>query len=175
MAATVQIQEKNGATPTATQKDGGTVRFKNADDATVDNNDPLVKPSSNREYSYEKWVIFNVTGGTYTNITNIEFYMDGTNNYATGIKLWGKNVTTYVTPAVPTETNDPPQIPVNGTPGAATDAFSWTSGSPLTLGAGPFTGTGEKGDHIVLVMEVETTASNGASGDETATWEWDEI
>ena len=175
MAATVIVNEKNTLSGTKTDKTSGTVRFKNADDATVDANDPLIKPAINREYSFEKWLLVEVTVAPDTNITALEFYMDGTNNYATGIKLWGRAITTFVTPAVPTETNDPPQIPVNGTPAAATDAFTWTAGSPLSLGAGPFTGTGDIGNHAVLVMEVETTAANGNSGDEVATWEWDEI
>lgn len=175
MAATVIINEKNGAGETATAKTSGTVRFKNADDATVDANNPLIKPSSNTEYSFEKFLRIEVTVAPATNMTNLNFYMDGSNDYATGIKLWGHDLVGYTTPAVPTETNDPPQIPVNGTPTAAEDAFSWTSASPLDLGAGPFTGTGDKGDYVCLVMEVETTASNGASNDETATFEWDEI
>ena len=36
MAATVQIREKNTAGQTATDKTSGTIRFKKADDATVD-------------------------------------------------------------------------------------------------------------------------------------------
>ena len=64
MAATVEIQEKNGAGGTPTNKASGTVRFKNADDATVDTANPLVKPPSGYDYSFEKWLIFNVTGGS---------------------------------------------------------------------------------------------------------------
>lgn len=175
MPATVIINEKNGAGETATAKTSGTVRFKNADNATVDAVAPLIKPTADREYSFEKFLRIEVTVAPATNMTNLNFYMDGANGYATGIKLWGRDLAAYTTPAVPTQTNDPPLIPVGGTPAAATDAFTWTSASPADLGAGPFTGTGDKGDYVCLVMEVETTASNGASGDETATFEWDEI
>lgn len=175
MVATVIINEKNGAGETETAKTSGTVRFKNADNATVDNNDPLIVPGSNTEYSFEKFLRAEITVVPDVEITNLEFYMDGANGYTSGIKLWGRGIAAYTTPAVPTETNDPPQIPVGGTPVAATDAFSWTSGAPLTLGAGPFTATGDIGNYLDLVMEVEIATANGASGDEVATWEYDEI
>ncbi len=175
MAATVLIREKNGAGETATDKTSGTVRFKNADNATVDTNDPLIIPSTNREYSYEKFLRINFSTAPSTQITNLEFYMDGSNDYGTGVKLWGRDLAAYTTPGVPTETNDPPQIPVGGTPASATNAFTWTSASPLDLGTGPFTGTGDKGDYLDLVMEVETNATQGALTAETATWRYDEI
>ena len=46
MAATVQIVEKNGAGGTQTDKTSGTIRFKNADNATVDTGNPMVKPGA---------------------------------------------------------------------------------------------------------------------------------
>lgn len=63
MAATVQILEKNGAGPTTTDKTSGTIRFKNADNATVDTGNPMVKPGAGTDYSFEKWLRLNVTGG----------------------------------------------------------------------------------------------------------------
>ena len=56
-----------------------------------------------------------------------------------------------------------------------TDAFTYTSGSPLTLGAGPYTSTGEKGDHLVMMLAVGTSASGGITPSETLTVGWDEI
>ena len=49
------------------------------------------------------------------------------------------------------------------------------SGSPLTLGAGPYTSTGEKADHLVMMLTVGTTASGGITPSETLTIGWDEI
>ncbi len=175
MPATVLIREKNGAGETATDKTGGTVRFKNADNATVDLVNPLIKPTTNREYSFEKWLRVNFSVAPDTQITDIEAYMDGTNNYGTGRKLWTRAVASYSTPGVPTETLDPPEIPVNGTPVAATDAFSFTSGAPLALGAGPHTGTGDKGSYMILVVEIETTSASGTLPAETLTIRYDEI
>ena len=78
MAASISIIELNGAAPgTPTDKTSGTVRFKNADDATVDLNDPLVVPTSNREYSYVKALRLRDNGDAYTQISNIRAYTDG--------------------------------------------------------------------------------------------------
>ena len=163
MAATVQIIEKNGAGGTPTDKTSGQIRFKNADNATVDTANPMVKPGAGTDYSFEKWLRLNVTGGTYTEITNIKAYMDGANGLGTGVTLYAKAVASYATPAEAT-----------GTAGY-TDAFTYTSGAPLSLGAGPYTSTGEKGDHLVMMLAVGTSASGGITSSETLTFGWDEI
>jgi hypothetical protein len=163
MAATVQIVEKNGAGGTQTDKTSGQIRFKNADNSNVDTVNPLVKPGAGVDYSFEKWLRMNVSGGTYTEITNVKAYMDGGNGLGTGVTLYAKAVTAYATPAEATS--------VSG----YTDAFTYTSGSPLTLGAGPFTSTGEKADHLVMMLTVGTTVSGGITPSETLTMAWDEI
>ncbi len=163
MAATVQILEKNGAGGTGTDKTSGTIRFKNADNATVDLNNPMVKPPSGSDWSFEKWLRFNVSGGTYSQITNIVAYMDGANGLGTGISLWARAVASYATPAEGASST------------GYTNAFTYTSGAPLSLGAGPFTSTGEKGDHLVMLAEVASTASGGLTPSETLTLAWDEI
>lgn len=164
MAATVQILEKNGAGGTGTDKTSGSIRFKNADNSTVDLNNPLVKPSSGQyDYSFEKWLRFNVSGGTYSQITNIRAYSDGANGMGTGVEVYAKAVTSYATPAEATATT------------GYTSLYSYTSGSPLTLGAGPYTSTGEKADHLVLMCRVADTVSGGLTASETLTLAWDEI
>lgn len=164
MAATVQIVEKNGAGGTPTDKTSGSIRFKNADNATVNTANPLVVPAApGFDYSFEKWIRMNVTGAPGTEIDNVKVYMDGANGFGTGVELYGKAVTSYATPAEATSTS------------GYTNMFSYTSGSPLSLGAGPFTGTGEKGDHLVMMMRVAETASGGVTPGETLTMGWDEI
>lgn len=162
MAATVSILEKNGSGPTTTDKTGGTVRFKNADNASVDLVNPMVKPSSGSDWSFEKWLRASMAG-TYTQITNLVAYLDGSNNLGTGINLWGRIVTAYATPVEPSAST------------GLTNAFGYTSSSPATLAAGPLTGTGEKGDHLVLTLEVTSTAPGGLTPTETLTFAWDEI
>lgn len=163
MAATVQIVEKNGAGGTTTDKTGGTVRFKNADNSTVDLNNPMVKPGAGSDWSFEKWLRMNVTGGTYSQITNAKLYSDGTSGLGAGINIWAKAVTSYATPAEGTAST------------GYANLFTYTSGAALSLGAGPFTSTGEKGDHAVLLAEVTSSASGGLTASETITLAWDEI
>jgi hypothetical protein len=163
MPATVQIIEKNGAGGTPTDKTTDTIRFKNADNALVNTTDPMVKPVSGTDYSFEKWLRFNVSGGTYTEITNVKAYSDGSNGMGTGVALWAKAVETFATPAEATSTS------------GYTSFFTYTSGSALTLGAGPYTSTGEKAFHLVMMMAVADTASGGMTPTETLTVAWDEI
>ena len=104
-----------------------------------------------------------ITGGTYSSISNVKAYSDGANGLGTGVLLWAKAVASYATPAEATATT------------GYTNFFSYTSGAALSLGAGPFTSTGEKGDHLVMMCEVQSTASGGLTPSETLTVAWDEI
>lgn len=165
MAATVIINEKNGAGQTATNKTSGTIRFKNADNATVDLNNPMVIPGAGSDFSFEKWLRLNVTG-TFTQITNPKAYTDGTSGFGTGVTAYAKRVGTYATPAEATATT------------GYTDLFTYTSGSPLTLdsiNAGPFTATGDFGDYLVLMLKVDSTAAAGVLTAETLTFAYDLI
>ncbi len=184
MAATVIIKEYNGAAPgTKTDKTSGTVRFKNADDATVDLSDPLVVPTSGREYAYEKYLRLQITdAGGFTQIDNLRAYSDGANNFGTGVKTWYAVTGSYRPPEIPNEADDPPRSTAAGSPQEnMADFFAATSGSPIDLDAintGPFTDGSpaeEIGDFLVLVLEVETTASQGVLTAETLTFAYDEI
>jgi len=184
MAATVRVTEWNGSGGTKTDKTSGTVRFKNADNATVDLNDPLIKPTSDTEYSYEKWLRLDAAG-EYTQIDNLRAYMDGANGFGTGIKLWYAIIGAFTAPAKPSVSVDPPQSAAAGSPlEDMADAFDLTSGSPGDMDAintGPFTPLSPNadvqniGDWLVLVMEAETTVSAGVTPTETLTFAWDEI
>lgn len=162
MAATVLIREKNSAGETATDKTSGTIRFKKADNATVDTANPLVVPASGSDWSFEKWLRLNL-GGTFTEITNLKFYTDGANGYGTGVNAWAKAAASFATPAQGTSST------------GYTDAFSYTSGAPLSLGAGPYTSAGDAGSYLVMLAEVLSTASQGAKTAEVLTFSFDEI
>ncbi len=177
MAATVIINEKNGGGETDTDKTGGTIRFKNADDAAVDTADRLIIPTVDQEYSFRKVLRLNVTVAPDTDIDNIQAYSDGVNSLGTGVKVWYQVGAAYVTPVVPTESNDPPQFP-GATP--MLDFFATSTGTPINMDAGnpgPFTSTGDIADYLNLVMEVETNASPGLinpSPNELVTFSFDE-
>ena len=183
MAATVIINEYNGAGGTKTDKTSGSVRFKNADDANVDLVNPLVVPGSGQEYSYEKWLRLEITdAGGFTQIDNLRAYSDGANGFGAGVKLWYAVAGGYIQPVVPSEASDPPQSAAAGSPVEnMTDLFTSSSGSPIDLdgiNTGPFTDGSpaeEVGDFLVLVMEVEPGASQGVLTAETLTFAFDEI
>lgn len=162
MPATMIINEKNGAGETATDKTAGTVRFKNADNAAVDLNDPMVIPGAGSDWSFEKWLRLNVSG-TFTQVENLRFYTDGTSGFGTGVNAWVKAEAAYATPAA------------LASAAGYLDAFSYTSGSPLTLGAGPFTSVGDIGSYVVLGLEVQSTAAQGTLTPETISFAFDEI
>jgi hypothetical protein len=181
MAATVIINEWNGAA-SQTDKTSGTVRFKNANNSTVDLVNPLVVPGAGQEYSFEKWLRLQITdAGGFTQLSDLEVYTDGAGFTETGIKAWYATESTFQDPVVPDESQDPPFFngPSTGSPGnAMADLFGLTSGSPASLGAGPFT-DGSPAEHIgswiVMVLEVETTASAGVLAAETLTFAYSEI
>lgn len=169
MAATVLIREKNTAGETPTDKTSGTIRYKQADNATVDANNPLVKPSAGSQRSFEKWLRLDITVGPTGSITSPVFYTDGTNSYGTGISAFIRttNPGAFATPATP------------GNDSAGTDMFTYTAGSPKAIdvaNAGPFSGTGDIADYMVLWLTLATTVSapQNPTSSETLTFQWNE-
>lgn len=168
MAATVIINEWNGTSGSqaATDKTSGTSRFKKADNATVDLNNPLVKPASGSDWSFQKFYRGKITVAPAGNITNPKFYMSGA--AATGQSLWIKttNPSAYATPAQESAST------------GYTDAFTYTSGSPKaldTVNAGPYTSTGDFADFWEMAMSIDNTvAAPGTLAAKTMTLQWDE-
>jgi len=161
MVAIVIVNEKNGAGETATDKTSGTYRFKTADDSVVDTNNRMIVPPAGSNWSFQKFLRLNFQG-TFTDVSNLNFYTDGSNGFGTGVLLWAKAVASYATPVLETSS------------GTYLDAFTYTVGSPLSLGAGPFTGLGDNGNYVQQAMEVLSTAVQGALPAETMTFVWDE-
>jgi len=168
MAANVDIREFNGVAPgTPTTKTSGRIRYKDADDANVDLNNPIVRPGAGSVYSYEKVLRLRIgaTGPTGS-LTNPRAFGDGANGYGTGITLEAGVNGSYVQP-------------VNTNSAIATvDFFTYNSGSPLALDAnnpGPYSGTNvDIADFLYLQSEVASTASPGLTGAETITIAFDE-
>ena len=162
MAATVQIHEMTGA-GTGTDKTGGTVRFKSADETTVDSNNRLTVPDSGTNYSYTKQLQTYVSVAPDTDLQDLEAYTDGNNGFGTGV-----GVQYDVQSAFQTQVN---------TDIAGTDLFTATSGSPIDMDAnntGPHTGTGYQGDILRMQMSVADTATQGTRTAETLTFAYTE-
>lgn len=163
MAATVQIHEMT-ALAAGTDKTSGTVRFKTADDQTVDTNARMQVPDAGTNYSYTKQLRFYFSTGPSVDITNLRAYSDGSNTFGNGVGVqytlpgntWGANINTNI---------------------SGTDLFTKTSGSPIDMDAtntGPHTSTGYKGDLLRLQLTVASTASPGTLTAEQLTFAYDE-
>ncbi len=186
MAATVIINEWT-AEFTQADKTAGTVRFKNANNATVDLVNPLVVPSGGSvEVSFEKWLRLQITdAGGFTQIDNIQAYTDGEALFHTGspteIDVFYATTGVFETPAEPAAV-DPPQSSLVGSPlEDMTPLFLRNSGSRIDMDAvntGPFTDGSPAehiGDFLVLVMLVRPGAPQGVTDSETLTFSFDEI
>lgn len=169
MAATIQIHEMTINADTGVDKTSGTVRFKAANNTTVDTNDPLVVPGAGSDYSYTKLLRLYMEAPPASSISNIRWYTDGANGFGTGITVTIKNL--GVTYAAQFDTLQ----------SGGTDIFTYTSGSPLNgdgTDAGPFVPGDDNthiGDLLEAQMAVASTASNGVLTAETLTAAWDEV
>ncbi|HEY6020157.1 MAG TPA: hypothetical protein VIY48_09725, partial [Candidatus Paceibacterota bacterium] len=89
MAAVVDIYEYNGAGPTGTSKTSGTIRYKHADNATVDAVNPMVKPTGGAfDRSYIKSLRLYCTTANSATASNVKAYTDGASGFGTGITLY---------------------------------------------------------------------------------------
>ena len=165
MAASIQVHEMTAAAA-GVDKTAGTLRFKAADDQTVDSNNRIQIPGAGSVYSYTKHTRFYFVSGPSVDIQNLRCYSDGGNGLGTGVTLQydipGGGVGTF------------PNINTNI---AGTDIFTKTSGSPIdmdAINAGPHTGTGYKGDHVRMQMAVASIATQGLTPSETITYAYDE-
>ena len=84
MAATVLIEEMSAAT-TGVDKTSGTVRFKSADENTVDTTNRLQVPAAGINYSYTKQLRFNITVAPSVDLQNLNAYSDGASGFGVGI------------------------------------------------------------------------------------------
>lgn len=177
MPATVQIRRWTGTSgsPTQTQVNGINSRM-NAEDAhtTAGSSNSILIPSTGTNRSF--WASFRlyiaaIVGGT---INNIKWFTDGGNGLGTGVTMNVATATSYAQ-ATGTVGTTGTQLSTANYPTSTTpqDAFSFTSASPLSV-AGSGNAVGNVGDFIVQQINVGTTASQGATPQETITWQYDD-
>ena len=190
MAATFNVMFDFGGsdnTPGTSQNTDGlgppNMRFKQADDATIDENNPIPIPAAGTNYSRWKQVYLKCTAAPSTQVNNVKFYTDGS-NFGTGITL---NIADACPLHSSTVTTGYDVADANVTMASGghtdvttvTDAFTYTSGSPKSISiseAGSIINAiGETTNYIVLQMAVGTTASPGNLTDETMYYQYDEI
>lgn len=176
MAATVLIRRLTGAGPTATDITSINTRA-NAEDAhtTAGTTNSILVPAAGTNYSY--WVVtrLDVTAITAGTVDNLKWYTDGSNNFGTGVTCKVNTATGYVQ-ATGTAGTTGTQLTTGNyatLAGAPVDAFTYTTGSPLSV-TGTTSTTGQFGDYVVYQIEVGTTAASGATASETFTWRYDD-
>lgn len=168
MAATIEIQE-NSALATGTDKTSSTVRFKDADNATVDTLNPLVIPAAGSIYSYTKTLRPYMEDAPVTSVSNLRWYTDGANTFGTGVTVQAKNSGVTFNAHYKT-------VMAGGA-----DLFTYTSAAPLDGDAtdtGPFVPADVDthiGDIVEMQMIIASTASQGTLVAETLTLAYDEV
>jgi hypothetical protein len=175
------------ATPGTQQDTDGlgppNMRFKQADDATINTSNPIPIPAAGSSFSRWKQIYLKCDTAPGTQIDNIKFYSDG-GGFGTGITL---NVGNQF-PTKNSGTNSGYQVAdvsatmIGGHTGISTqtDVFTLTSGAPLS---GPtisesgniINAQNETTNYLVLQMVVVNTASPGDLANETLTFQYDEI
>ena len=161
---TIQIHEVT-ATNTGVDKTSGTVRFKSADETTVDASNRLQIPGAGEDYSYTKHLRSYVSAAPDTDFTNLLAYSDGANGFGTGVTLEYDVAETF-------STNTDADI-------GGTDLFTKTSGAAIDMDSNDTQwtdgdGTGYWADNLRLQMIVANTASPGSLSTETLTFSYDE-
>ena len=145
--------------------DGQAIRFKQADNDTVDLLNKIPIPTSGTNYSYPKNFQFSSTTTPSNLIDNLKVYSDGANGLGTGCSLLVKTSATYV---------DPTTTTTSAVPGTAS-LFGYTSGAALAVtGSLANPTTGAFGDFVVMQMSIDNTAGPGTTGSETITFSYDE-
>lgn len=176
MAADVQIRQWTGATPTKTDITGTNSRYHSDDVHSASSTDnSILIPDSGSNYSFWRTVglyINTISGGT---VDNIRYYTDGSNNYGTGVSVVVATASSYVqATGTAGETGDVlNQTNHTGLNAAPSDAFAYTSGSPLSV-TGSSSTTGDVGDLIVDQLQVADTAASGTTSQETTTIKYDD-
>lgn len=176
MSATVLIRRLTGAGPTLTDITSINTRA-NAEDAhsTAGTSNSVLVPASGTNYSF--WVVTRldvtaITGGT---VNNIKWYTDGSNNFGTGVTCKGNTATSYVQATGTTGTSGTQLTTGNySTVTTPVDVFTFTSGSPKSVTGSTSAVSATFADPFVYQIEVGTTASSGASAQETFTYQYDD-
>jgi len=176
MAATVQIHSWHGAgAGSGTNINNGEVRFKLADNDTVDLNAPLRVPTQEQvdaliayTYSFRKYFKVNFTTTPSSSISNLRFFTDG-NNLDAQVVLLADQTDTYQENVSADSTGDTT---------AHWLAVSYTKASPLVVNSGtvlsnPSTGYGTQ-DFVMVQAMVSASATAGVVGPQVWSYRYDE-
>jgi len=165
MAGAMKIYELT-ASIVGTDKTSNTVRFKLADNQTVDSSNPVTIPTGNYiRRSYTKQLRMYCATAPDTQIDNLQVYTDGAD--------FGAGINVYASPIAPAD------FSANATTWACVnDFFAYVTGARMDLDAidaVAITATGFGGDICKLQLAVASPASSGTLSAETVTFTYDEV
>lgn len=186
MVATYSIERLTGAGPTATVVTS--VRLRTDDANTADLTNPVVFSASSQGRSYWASIRLAFTG-TFSQISNIRHYSDGTIGWTFGTagKLYrgnrdsgdigvpdGSYQQASGTPGVIGNDLETSHAYFSGQTTKSKNVNNDTSSSPATVDSTSYTSAGHS-KHIVLQVLVDTDATQGVQSAETLTFMVDEI
>jgi hypothetical protein len=158
------------------------IKYKNADNATIDSNDKPTIPAGATIYSFPKWMFLKCTANADTHtINNLKLYSDGTNSLGTGIDVKvGLQFPTKNSGATTgyEVANNANEMVAETALTSSASIFAYNSGAGLAISiseAGSvINAANETSNYFVSQCEYANTASPGATVNETATVSYDE-
>jgi len=170
-----------------------TLRFKNADNATIDTNDKVTIPTAGGgpNYSYIKQIYLHCDNPDGHVITNVKLYSDGTNGYGTGIDLmvglqfptryYDAAADVYTGYEVSNNANE--MVTEHGGITSSASIFNYTSASPLAVSinalqsappGSQIDAAHETTNYVCLQANISNTASIESTASETFYWAYTE-
>jgi hypothetical protein len=158
------------------------LKFKNADNATIDTNNPLTIPAAGTIYSYYKFVFLKCTANADTHtINNLKIYSDGSNSLGTGVDwmigLQFPTKNSGATTGYELANNANEMVAETALTTSAT-IFGYNSGAGLAVSISEsgsvINAANETSNYTVHQFNVASTASPGVTTQETITWSYDE-
>lgn len=188
MSATVNIVCAYGGSNGNPTYTGALTQFKfrsDDDPANTDNTAPIRKPTSGQNYSYWIHMCLDISG-TFTQVSNIKAYTDGTlgwslgtnGDWKVGLKAsapHGLSASEYIK-ATGTQGETGDELNPTNHPNISSTAsfFSYTNANKLSVDDSTYT-SATKSKMIVIQAVVDSDATAGVYSGENITWEWDEI
>ena len=157
------------------------LKFKLADNTTIDTNNPIVIPTGATVYSYYKFIkLFCTANADVHTINNVKIYSDGTSS-TTGVDVKvGLQFPTHNSGANTgyEVANNANEMVAETALTSSASIYGYTSGAGLSVSISEsgsiINAANETTNYVVLQMEVSNTASPGATTSETYTWSYDE-
>ncbi len=165
------------------------IRFKTADNATIDAVNPIPIPAAGSNYSYWKHMSFKCSYAPTTQIDNFLIWTGGS-GFGTGTETNLGSPSCYNTVTDPGSeyevatgavgVSGDEMVTAHSIISASTDLFGIVEGGkwgPVTINEASnlIDASGERTDYIVLQMDVGAAATAGNLDDATIWWSYDEI